>query len=219
MTGSNSSPGCGPPGGTEDGNFSYATAAFTSTPSTQNRFSSSRSSSPRSSRSLGATSAILVTSSNFSRRVATRHALAAFCLNRWSAVVFEPSHNDSPLGQNMDEPWADGPAGVCHEIRPLMPNSCKFNDHKMGERIARVRRGEEGRFPTLERSSCLLQRRPHLAPLLGFPQVIPPTTLKVSRPSKAYGKRSACISVSNCVACSVVIVSRERMLRACLAAM
>ena len=23
--------------------------------------------------------------------------------------VFEPSHNDSPLGQNMDEPWADGP--------------------------------------------------------------------------------------------------------------
>ncbi len=49
----------------EDGNFSYATAAFTSTMSTS-RFSSSRSSSPRSSRSLGATSAILVTSSNFS---------------------------------------------------------------------------------------------------------------------------------------------------------
>ena len=23
--------------------------------------------------------------------------------------VFEPSHNDSPLGQNMGEPWADGP--------------------------------------------------------------------------------------------------------------
>src|SRR5712692_428439 len=66
MTGSNSSPGCGPPSGTEDGNFSYATAAFTSTLSTQNRFSSSRSSSPRSSRSLGATSAILVTSSYFS---------------------------------------------------------------------------------------------------------------------------------------------------------
>src|SRR5215467_6631578 len=60
---------------------------------------------------------------------------------------------------------------------------------------------------------------PHLAPLLGLPQVIPLTTLKVSRPSTAYGKRSACISVSNCVACLVVIVSRERMLRACLAAM
>src|SRR5260370_10225346 len=184
MTGSNSSPGCGPPGGTEDGNFSYATAAFTSTLSTQNRFSSSQSSSPRSSRSLGATSAILVTSSNFSRRVATRHALAAFCLNRWSAVVFEPSHNDSPLGQNMDEPWADGPAGVCHEIRPLMPNSCKFNDHKMGERIARVRRGQEGCFPTRARSSCMLQRRPHLARLVGLAQLIPPTPLKLNLPSQ-----------------------------------
>src|SRR6266516_941368 len=69
MTGSNSSPGCGPPGGTDDGNISYATAAFTATMSTRSsqiRFSSSRSSSPRSSRSLRATSAILVTGSNFS---------------------------------------------------------------------------------------------------------------------------------------------------------
>jgi len=60
---------------------------------------------------------------------------------------------------------------------------------------------------------------PHFAPLLGLPQMIPPTTLKVSRPSCAKGNRSACISMSNCVACSAVSVSSECVLRACWAAM
>src|SRR5690242_16753990 len=43
---------------------------------------------------------------------------------------------------------------------------------------------------------------PQLSPLSGLPQVISLTTLRVSRPSCAKGKRSACISASNCTACS-----------------
>ena len=60
---------------------------------------------------------------------------------------------------------------------------------------------------------------PQLSPLSGLPQVISLTTLRVSRPSCAKGKRSACISASNCTACSAVMLSSERQLRPWWAAM
>ena len=117
---------------------------------------------------------------------------------------------------NRRETWESSMvrAGVWHEIRPLMPNRCKCNANQLEELSESSTEAKEIAFQRW-RGLPACPKPPHFAPLLGLPHLIPPTTLRVSRPSEAYGTRSARISLSNCVACSVVIVSSERVLREC----
>jgi hypothetical protein len=50
--------------------------------------------------------------------------LAAFCLNRWNAAVFEPSHHGSSLIPKMDEPWAYVPQTIAGKWeRRSIPNN------------------------------------------------------------------------------------------------
>ena len=57
---------------------------------------------------------------------------------------------------NRRETWESSMmrAGVCHEIRPLMPNRCTFNANQL-EELPESSTEARGHLPTLERSSCL----------------------------------------------------------------
>ena len=46
--------------------------------------------------------------------------------------MFEPSHDDSPLGQNMGEPWADGPPGKLRECSTIFEMKGRKSARRFG---------------------------------------------------------------------------------------
>src|SRR6266516_4458907 len=105
----------------------YVTDIFASTMKTNElssiRTSCSPSNPPRSSRSAEARPA---TSSNCSRRVATRQALAAFYLNRWNAAV---ARNFTPWLILESPKWTNLGLRYQGDVRGLIPSLSQHVEH------------------------------------------------------------------------------------------